>query len=297
MPPKLAKLIIQFPTSWHNPSDDYQLFDVWQVKAGFRKVSVHYLGDTMNLYHQPTHFAVIGLLVFTGLANAPTFAAELANLDKSAITAIEFSLADDNLEQFGFNLSWQQLAERVNKNLAEWQFPVRLADKHFSHTLEARLDKIVHQETPVGFSFSSGNADPRAADFQKADVLPITCSFTQIGSKNKAIVHKMTFSTGAFFSDASQAKVFEKLVDQISTTCFNLLDDLKLPNADKKTDTSTFKPAWMPAVQVVVKQVPSPANSEKPDAANSETNSVVDKELIINNQGSPLTIHLGHERR
>ena len=291
MPPKLAKLIIQFPISWHNPSDDYQLFDVWQEKAGFRKVSVHYLGDAMNLYHQPTHFAVIGLLVFTGLVNAPTFAAE------AAMTAIEFSLADDNLEQFGFSLSRQQIAERVSKNLAEWQFPVKLSDNHFSHTLEARLDKIVHQETPVGFSVSSGNADPRAADFQKADVLPITCSFTQIGSKNKAIVHKMTFSTGSLFSDASQTKVFEKLVDQISTTCFNLLDDLKLPNADKKTDTSTFKPAWMPAVQVVVKQVPSPANSEKPDAANSETNSVVDKELIINNQGSPMTLHLGHERR
>jgi hypothetical protein len=28
MPPKLATLIIQFPGKWHNPSDDYQLFDV-----------------------------------------------------------------------------------------------------------------------------------------------------------------------------------------------------------------------------------------------------------------------------
>ena len=251
----------------------------------------------MNLYHQPTHFAVIGLLVFTGLANAPAFATEAENIDKSAMTAIEFSLADDNLEQFGFSLSRQQLAERVSKNLAEWQFPVKLADPHFSHTLKARLDKIVHQETPVGFSFSSGNADPRAADFQKADVLPITCSFTRIGSKNKAIVHKMTFSTGAFFSDASQAKVLEKLVDQISTTCFNLLDDLKLPSADKKTDTTTFKPAWMPSVQVVIKEEPSPAGSKKPDTTKNETNRVIDKQLIINNQGSPLTLHLGHERR
>ena len=117
MPPKLAKLIIQFPGRWHNPSDDYQSFDVWQVKARFRKVSAHYLGDTMNLYNQPTHFAVIGLLVFTGLANAPAFAAEAENIDKSAMTAIEFSLADDNLEQFGCSLSRQQIAERVSKNI------------------------------------------------------------------------------------------------------------------------------------------------------------------------------------
>ena len=251
----------------------------------------------MNLYHQPTHFAVIGLLVFTGLANAPAFATEAENIDKSAMTAIEFSLADDNLEQFGFSLSRQQIAERVSKNLAEWQFPVKLTDPHFSHTLEARLDKIVHQETPVGFSFSSGNADPRAADFQKADVLPITCRFTRIGSKNAAIEHNMTFSTRSFFGDASQAKVLEKLVDQISTTCFNLLDDLKLPSADKKTDTTTFKPAWMPSVQVVIKEEPSPAGSKKPDTTKNETNRVIDKQLIINNQGSPLTLHLGHERR
>jgi hypothetical protein len=255
----------------------------------------------MSLHDLPKHYAVIGALLFTGLTGTSALAVELksASIDPAAITAITFSLADENIEQFGFNLSRQQIAEQVSKNLAEWQFPVKLADSHYSHTLEARLDKIVHQETPVGFSFSSGNADPRAADFQKTDVLPISCRLSKIGSTGSPVEHKMTFSAHGLFTDSSQTKITEKLIDQISTTCFDLLDDLKIPTPDKKPETTSFKPTWMPTVQVVVKQVPGTVNTEKPDAGDSdnETNKVSDKELIINNQGSPLTLHLGHERR
>ena len=267
----------------------------------------------MSLHDLPKHYAVIGALLFTGLTGTSALAVEpkSASTDPAAIAAITFSLADENIEQFGFNLSRQQIAEQVSKNLAEWQFPVKLADSHYSHTLEARLDKIVHQETPVGFSFSSGNADPRAADFQKTDVLPISCRLSKIGSTGSPVEHKMTFSAHGLFNDSSQTKITEKLVDQISTTCFDLLDDLKIPALNKKPETTSFKPTWMPTVQVVVKQVPrtvntkvvkqvpGTVNTEKPDADDSdnETNKVSDKELIINNQGSPLTLHLGHERR
>jgi hypothetical protein len=251
----------------------------------------------MNLYNQSTHLVITGLLVFIDLAGTPAFAVGASHIDKSTITAIEFNLAADNLEQFTVNLSRPQIVEQVSKNLAEWQYPVKLIDSHYSHKLEARLDKIVHQETPVGFSFSSGNADPRATDFQKTDVLPISCRLSKIGSADSPVEHKMTFSAHALFNDSSQTKITEKLVDQISTTCFNLLNDLKIPTLDKKPDTTSFKPTWMPAVQVVVEQVPGTVNAKKLDANNSETNNVSDKQLIINNQGSPLTLHLGHERR
>lgn len=71
----------------------------------------------------------------------------------------------------------------------------------------------------------------------------------------------------------------------------------------------------MPSIQVVVKPVTQtvakpikaestskiiPASSDI-SLTNTETTedstTEVDKELIINNQGSPLTLHLGHERR
>ena len=79
----------------------------------------------------------------------------------------------------------------------------------------------------------------------------------------------------------------DKLVDQITTTCFNLLDELKIPSVQQaQQEVTTYKPAWLPSVQVVVKA---------PETTVEETET--DKELIINNQGSPLILHMGHERR
>ena len=119
----------------------------------------------------------------------------------------------------------------------------------------------------------------------------------------------MTFSTQGLISNTNQAQVIDKLVDQITTTCFNLLDDLKISVATgtNPIETINFKPSWMPSVQIVVKPVPKlspkPISTEK-SGTNSNSNNEVnepetetDKELIINNQGSPLTIHMGHERR
>jgi len=91
----------------------------------------------------------------------------------------------------------------------------------------------------------------------KRHVLQISCRLSKIGSADSRIDHKMTFSAHGLFTDSSQAKITEKLVDQINTTCFNMLADLKIPTLDKKPDTTSFKPTWMPAVQVVVKQVPA----------------------------------------
>ncbi len=141
----------------------------------------------------PKNYAVIGLLVFT-LAGLPVVAAEQppVNLDKTSITAIKFVLAEDHLEQFGFRLPLQKIVETVSNNLAEWQYPVKLSGSSYSHKLEATLGQIANQATPVGFSFSSGNSDPRASGFQKADVLPISCRLSDIASG--AVLVKMEFS-------------------------------------------------------------------------------------------------------
>lgn len=232
-------------------------------------------------------YAVIGLLVVTALAGLPTLAAA-AKIDKTAITAIEFRLVDENLEQFGFRNSRQQIADRVSKNLAEWQYQLKQGLSNYSHRLEAKVGKMDHKETPVGFSFSSGNSDPRAADFQKADVLPISCRLSKIGDVDANVEMQMTFS---------QAKTMDKLIDQISTVCFNLLEDLKLPTAVKKIDSTTFKPAWIPAVQVEVQQIPTLEKLEPIELKDRDTNDDSRKQIIIHNQGSPLIINFGHERR
>jgi len=225
--------------------------------------------------------------------------AEAANIDveKLSITGIKFELANDNLAQFGFSLSKQQIAEKVSKNLAEQQFPITQTDSNSSHSLKARLDKIDYQKPPIGLSFSTGNADPRSADFQKTEVLPITCQLNKIGSNIVLIERTMTFSTQSFFSHSNQSQLSEKLIDQISTVCFNLLDELKLPSPEKKANITLSKPTWMPSVQVVVKSIPVPVNSVPTINSHSLANDSDDKEIIINNQGSQLTLHMGVDRR
>jgi len=249
---------------------------------------------------RPTHYYVaIGLIVMTGITGIASITAEAANIEieKASITGIKIELADDNFAQFDFSLSKQLIAEQVSKNLTEQKFPITLTDSNTTHTLKAKLDKIDYQKPPVGLSFSNGNADPRSADFQKTEVLPITCQLNKIGSNTALIERKMTFSTQSFFSHSNPSQLLEKLADQISTTCFNLLDELKLPSPDKQANTTLSKPTWMPSVQVVVKSIPVPVNSASTLNIIRQSTDTEDKELIINNQGSPLTLHMGVDRR
>ncbi len=252
----------------------------------------------MNRFHMQTNYAVFGLLVISGLM-CPVLAAELKplSIDKAEISAIEFSLVDGNLDQFGFGFSTKLITERVSKNLTEWQYPVKLNETRYSHTLEAILGKIVNEETPTGFSYSTGNSDPRSPQFQKANVLPISCRLKKTGSKDTNTDHKMTFSAYQLSGGFSQTKVVDKLVDQISTACLGLLEELKLPTAGNTTDSTTFKPTWMPEFRVEVKQVTEPADPKNTKPSVTESNDNGRKQIIIYNQGSPLTIDFGHVRR
>ena len=122
----------------------------------------------------------------------------------------------------------------------------------------------------------------------------------------------MTFTAYQSTDDFSKEKAVEKLIDQISTTCFNLLDDHKVPKVGKKTESdTTFKPTWMPDIQIEVKQknttlpakklgvengVSPKDQSENTPSTTPESEEEGTKELIIHNQGTPLTINFGHER-
>jgi hypothetical protein len=55
------------------------------------------------------------------------------------------------------------------------------------------------QTTPIGFSFSSGSPDPRAGDFQKMDVIAITCQLTKnLDASQIEQENKLTFSADLF---------------------------------------------------------------------------------------------------
>lgn len=234
-------------------------------------------------------------LLFWSIAGSMVWANAAADIGE--IRAIEFQIASDNLEQFGFSLSPADLADRVRTNLAEWDYPLPV-NGPYSHTLKARIGQIEHSDTPVGFSFSSGNSDPRAMDFQKAEVLPIECVFSK--DKNTIAENRSTFSARPLASEHGQTRVTEKLVDLISTACFNLLDDLPHPNSQPRASTSSFKPKWMPDVRVEVQETPvkpvAPLGMQKIDSED-QPNPEVKKQIIIHNQGTPVIFEFGHQRR
>lgn len=254
----------------------------------------------MSLIELPKNIAVIALLGLVATLALPVLASDkpTVTVDKAAITQIKFELADEHLDQFGFPLPLQQMLERVSKNLSEWHYPVSVSGLAYSHTLKATLGAIANQATPVGFSFTSGNSDPRASGFQKADVLPVSCRLTSTDGSTVIVEHHTTFSAHELTGDSSQNKRVDKLVDHLSTACFTLLDDLKLPvAADKKTESTSFKPGWMPEVRVEVKEVPVTDTKDTSIIDDSKANEESRKEIIIHNQGSPLILKFGHDRR
>jgi hypothetical protein len=212
------------------------------------------------------------------------------SLDKTAIKSISLKIDSQALNDLGLgSLEVKTLQERVTQNLSEWRFPLLLtATESATHKLEVVIGKIENSSTPVGFSFSSGNSDPRSLGFQKADVLPIQC---RLLSKQHP---EQTAELSMSFDEKNKTVKLERLIDHISTVCFDLLDDLHfLAPPSTATGAETLKlPAWMPSVKVETVTVPQP----KVESTHVVPVEEERKQLIIQNQGSPLILKMGHDR-
>ncbi len=260
----------------------------------------------MSLLRAPTHNA-IGLSLCIALASLTP----LSYAETIPFTSAEFSFATDHLSQFGGHVSETAIEEKVVNNLLEWRFALHLGTKPGqSHRLEVHLGAITDDKTPIGFSFTSGNSDPRAPDFQKARVLPVTCRLIPLNTSKPSRESTLTFSSESSpNSGVLGVKLEAQLVEQISTTCFKLLDDLKLQQPESQGTTPVKTPSWLPSLRIEtlpVKTVKAAVSDEKTEPSVSaakdeqtEAPEVTDetpKQIIIHNQGSPLTLKLGHER-
>lgn len=239
-----------------------------------------------------------GLFLLLGLfaiGSCPEVLAEPGGDGVKPLQAIDFALTPDNLQQFATPIDATAIAERIRANLTEWEFPLA-AKGPYSHRLQAKLGKIARRETPVGFSFSSGNSDPRASDFQKADVLPITCTLRDASNEAVLVERESTFSAHALDKDVLPARIVDKLVDQIGTACLDVLEHAPLPKQPGRVKTELFKPKWMPDVRVEVRDVPGAVDAHgvaQPAAVGDEPK----KEIIIHNQGTPVIFQFGYERK
>lgn len=206
--------------------------------------------------------------------------------------AIDLVVDEAHLQQWPHSLSAAVLLPKVRANLSEWRYSMPLTGP-YTHQLKAQIGLVSHQQTPVGFSFSSGNSDPRAVDFQKADVLPIRCQLTALGASRPLAEQQSTFSAHEL-STTDRNRFIDKLTDKISTVCLSALENLPAVATEQSPDNTVFKPKWMPDIKVEVKQLPADIDKGTPSPVNTDEPKKV---LIIHNQGTPVLLEMGHQRR
>lgn len=225
----------------------------------------------------------------------------------SAVKLIQLDIEPIDRQALGISIAAQEMTEHVKKNLVAWGYPIETADgKDYTHTLKARVDPVEHQaSTPTGFSFSTGNSDPRAIDFQKTDVLPVSCELTSIAHPEQSAPLSMSFTANSIPWINKQSRYVlssEKLVDHISTVCFNLLNDLKWPNKTQNLVIPAITPSWIPEIRIETVEEPEKLKEIKPVGDAPETSETIEtkegrKQIIIHNQGTPVIIKFGYERK
>lgn len=241
-----------------------------------------------KLIQDPARNLFFKAIVIAGLltACAPGLEKKPLQIDTASIERIEFKIGTVKQSSLKPIVAGQDVAARISQNLAAWGYPVGAKDNQaFSHTLTAEIGLVEHSQTPPGFSFSSGNSDPRALDFQKAKVLPIGCELASIAQPTQSTYLHMDFVAG---DAASQAK----LIDHISTVCFNLLSELNWKDNTQNQPSSSLKPSWIPEVRI--ETITAPDEAAKADAPGKTDEGR--KQIIIHNQGSPVILKFGHER-
>ncbi|MEE9345080.1 MAG: hypothetical protein V3U88_05685 [Methylococcales bacterium] len=282
----------------------------------------------------------IFLIINTGCSSISE--KQVVELDPDQVSNMQFRV-ESLSTVFKTPLPEEKISFQVTANLSESGFSLtKKGNSVYSHHLTVQIGSVQHSSTPVGFSFNAGNSDPRALDFQKADILPLTCSLTSRHQLEQRADLTMDFVAKRYLSDTAQSsadnRVVEKLVNDMSTVCFNLLSNLQVKRQSINQSDETVKSGWMPTIEI--RNVPEPdaetatvtkiklksqtqkkqdnidfpvkinqpvktkLSDDEQQSVEIKKNSVVKqsnkktrKQLIINNQGSPVTIQFGHERK
>ncbi len=220
------------------------------------------------------------------------------------VSSMVFSI-ENRPELLGAKLKEETISRQVTNNLAQWGYVFNQTDTiTYSHRLSVTFGAIKHSSTPAGLSFSAGNSNPRALEFQKADVLPMTCSL--MPKENPEQKAELTLEVMAedylhlAKLPAPHNELTEELINDVSTSCYNLLSHLQVATQNQpQQDSKTIQPSWIPEIRVEIendeKQEPmlqQPVKSERHDPKPAPR-----KKIIIHNQGTPVIFKFGHERK
>jgi len=239
-----------------------------------------------------------------------------------SITHIRFKLDKNSIAGLDDN-AIAPIEKDVTRYLVRVGYPLILdypqGSEQISHILEAKIGKIKKKETPIGFSIDIGNSNPRAMDFQKARVLPVQCTLRSRRNLNEKISLFMDFLAGETFSAQGEGDTqkIDQYSNHIATVCFNLLEHLRVNKLS--TNSAAEQDSWVPEIRIeeipptiIDKSSKNPpsatqnSNIAKPTSTESEaaaktkpsqSNPAPHKRMIIENQGQPIILDFGYERK
>jgi len=197
-----------------------------------------------------------------------------------------------------------EIRQTVSSNLSEWGY--QFIDKEsieYTHDLGIHIGSTRYGSTPVGLSFSSGNSDPRALDFQKASVIPLTCSLIpkkQTSQRAELVMEVLAEEyTGTDIMSVSKEKMITRITDDISTTCFNLLSSLNIKTLQNESGEKIISPSWMPKIRIEIENIPEDTTNSETETSSpkKEISTEPRKRIIIHNQGTPVIFKFGPDRK
>jgi hypothetical protein len=225
-------------------------------------------------------------------------------IDVAAVDRMLFGMHFEDSGAISSDSNNNEMIGQVAANLKEWGYAVsNEASIAATHRLEAKIGSVERGSTPTGFSFTAGNSDPRAANFQKADIIPVTCSLTSNANSAQTADYTMEFIA----KETSGHEMQSRLVDQMGTVCLNLLKALKIKTEDRLDGPRVTKPSWAPEVLIEVIEEPEvPIEQPVESSGDVPGHSISDaieikqegrKRITIHNQGAPVILKLGHDRQ
>ncbi|RYU63066.1 hypothetical protein EWI61_00980 [Methylolobus aquaticus] len=259
----------------------------------------------------------------------------------NSVRSIRLQLTSEQLGPASALGRTSELSAAIGRNLRSHGYPVydddpaRGGHAAYTHVMGARVSAPEKRSTPPGLSFTFGSSDPRALDFQKADVVSITCLLGSVEKPNEAVTLKGDFALEVGLGNWLQARrapaSMAFYTDRIGTVCLNLLANLGILKAP--TPESATQAPWTPEVRVEVRDKPgsidddvlpwvsSPAPTATAEPTPVPVNQVAvpaaapvpasddvktevrtpqisdRKQVVIHSRGNPVILEFGYERK
>jgi hypothetical protein len=222
---------------------------------------------------------------------------------ESALEALSRHVKD-GLRQRGYNVAAASDRGRTNAEIThlieekDTQDPIL---KDYSQVLAVKVHSAQKGKTPLGFSITFGDSDPRAQGFQKTNLTPISC--TLLDAKDLREQASLTDYRSAL-NQLDQGTIYAKDIQGVCHTLLAKLgvdrtgEDLparsRLSKGSQEEGTGSNKSS---TEETIARSRPSMESAKSEETVERSSDSQGRKQIKILNQGNTLILEFGHNRR